>query len=98
MRGPLEGNRIISIEQFGAAPYGTMFLADLGAEVIKIENPAAGGDPARNSDTHKLGANDSQYFQTWNSNKLSVVLDMKSPEGREAFDGLVRSADAVVNN
>jgi crotonobetainyl-CoA:carnitine CoA-transferase CaiB-like acyl-CoA transferase len=98
MRRPLEGVRIISIEQFGAAPYGTMFLADLGAEVIKIENPSTGGDPARNSDTHKLGSNDSQYFQTWNSNKLSVVLDMKSTEGRHVFDGLVRSADAVVNN
>jgi len=98
MRRPLEGVRIISIEQFGAAPYGTMLLADLGAEVIKIENPATGGDPARSSDTHKLGAHDSQYFQTWNSNKLSVVLDMKSLEGREAFERLVRSGDAVVHN
>ena len=44
---PLQGVRIVSVEQFGAAPYGTMLLADLGAEVIKIENAAIGGDPAR---------------------------------------------------
>ncbi|MGC1763605.1 MAG: CoA transferase, partial [Pseudolabrys sp.] len=44
---PLSGLRIVSVEQFGAGPYGTMLLADLGAEVIKIENAATGGDPAR---------------------------------------------------
>ena len=98
MKLPLEGVRIVSIEQFGAGPYGTMFLADLGAEVIKVENPFIGGDPARSSDSHSLGENDSQYFQTWNSNKKSVSLDLKSAEGRSALEKLVQSADAVVNN
>jgi crotonobetainyl-CoA:carnitine CoA-transferase CaiB-like acyl-CoA transferase len=95
---PLSGVRILSLEQFGAGPYGTMFLADLGAEVIKIENPAIGGDPARYTGPYLLGEADSQYFQTWNMNKRSVLLDVKSAAGRAEFLELVRSADAVVNN
>jgi crotonobetainyl-CoA:carnitine CoA-transferase CaiB-like acyl-CoA transferase len=94
----LNGIRIVSIEQFGAAPYGTMFLADLGAEVIKVENAAIGGDPARKTGPYFLGAGDSEYFQTWNMNKKSVALDLKSPGGREALMRLVDGADAVVNN
>jgi len=61
----LAGTRILSIEQFGAAPYGSMFLADMGAEVIKIENAATGGDPARHVGPYLLGAHDSLYFQGW---------------------------------
>lgn len=93
---PLAGIRILTLERFGAAPYGTMFLADLGAEVIKIEDAATGGDPARTVGP-ALGA-DSQYFQTWNTNKHSVSLDIKSPEGRRAFECMVQKSDAVVNN
>ena len=95
---PLTGVRILSLEQFGAGPYGTMFLADLGAEVIKIENPAIGGDPARYTGPYLLGDADSQYFQTWNMNKRSVALDVKSDAGRARFLQLVADADAVVNN
>lgn len=95
---PLAGVRILSIEQFGAGPYGTMLLADLGAEVIKIENPAIGGDPARYTGPYLLGEADSQYFQTWNMNKRSVLLDLKTEEGRAAFLRLAAEADAVVNN
>lgn len=95
---PLSGTRIVWLEQFGAGPYGTMILADLGAEVIKIENPAIGGDPARYSGPFLLGEADSQYFQTWNLNKRSVALDIKSDSGRSAFLELVAGADAVVNN
>jgi crotonobetainyl-CoA:carnitine CoA-transferase CaiB-like acyl-CoA transferase len=94
---PLQGMRVLSIEQFGAGPYGTMLLADLGAEVIKIENAATGGDPARHVGPHMLGA-DSQYFQTWNMNKRSVTLDLKSADGRAALERLVVSADALVDN
>jgi len=95
---PLEGLRILAIEQFGAGPYGTTFLADLGAEVIKIENAASGGDPARYTGPRLLGAADSEYFQSWNSGKHSIVLDLKSQAGREALEALVAESDAVVNN
>lgn len=95
---PLQGVRVLAIEQFGAAPYGTMYLAHLGADVIKVENPDAGGDPSRRTGPYFLGPNDSQYFQGWNTNKRSVALDIKSSEGRAAFEGLVRKADVVLNN
>jgi crotonobetainyl-CoA:carnitine CoA-transferase CaiB-like acyl-CoA transferase len=95
---PLEGMRILTIELFGAAPYGSMFLADMGAEVIKIENPATGGDAARHVGPHMLAPGQSQYFQTWNMGKRSVALDIKSPAGRAAFERLVTTADAVINN
>ncbi len=95
---PLKGTRILSIEQFGAAPYGSMFLADLGAEVIKIENLPAGGDPSRRTGPYLLGDADSYYHQTWGSNKGSVALDLKLPHDRAAFELLVATADAVVNN
>jgi crotonobetainyl-CoA:carnitine CoA-transferase CaiB-like acyl-CoA transferase len=95
---PLNGVRIVSVEQFGAAPYGTMLLADLGAEVVKVENAAIGGDPSRKTGPYMLGANDSEYFQAFNSNKKSVALDLRSDEGKAALMGLIASADAVVNN
>jgi len=94
---PLEGIRVLTLEQFGAGPYGTMFLAELGAEVIKIESPQ-GGDPSRQVGPYKLGADDSEYFQAWNLGKKSVALDMKSEEGRRQFETLVKDADCVVNN
>jgi len=94
---PLEGIRVLTLEQFGAGPYGTMFLAELGAEVIKIEAPE-GGDPSRQVGPYKLGENDSEYFQAWNLGKKSVALDMKSAQGRRRFEALVKGADCVVNN
>src|SRR3954462_14438111 len=95
---PLQGMRVLTVEQFGAGPYGTMFLADLGAEVIKVENATTDGDPGRYSGPFLLGDADSEYFQSWNIGKRSISLDLKSTEGREAFLRLVESADAVVNN
>ena len=95
---PLEGIRVLALEQFGAGPYGTMFLAELGAEVIKVENAATGGDPSRRVGPHMLGKDDSQYFQTWNLGKKSVALDIKSEEGRRQFEALVKTADCVVDN
>ncbi|SKA33530.1 Crotonobetainyl-CoA:carnitine CoA-transferase CaiB [Enhydrobacter aerosaccus] len=93
---PLAGIRVLTLEQFGAGPYGTMFLAELGAEVIKIEPPE--GDPSRHVGPHKLGAADSEYFQAWNLGKKSVALDLKTVEGRRQFEALVKTADCVVNN
>jgi crotonobetainyl-CoA:carnitine CoA-transferase CaiB-like acyl-CoA transferase len=95
---PLNGVRIVSIEQFGAAPYGSMFLADLGAEVIKVENAAVGGDPARRTGPYFLGEVDSEYFQTWNCNKKSVALDLRSDRGRSALHQLITQAEVVLNN
>ena len=95
---PLEGLCILSVEQFAAGPYGTMFLADMGADVIKIENKEIGGDPSRFMGPYFLGSGDSQVFQGWNTNKQSICLDLKTPEGRAQFEALVVKADAVVNN
>jgi crotonobetainyl-CoA:carnitine CoA-transferase CaiB-like acyl-CoA transferase len=95
---PLIGVRIVSIEQFGAAPYGSMFLADLGAEVIKVENPATGGDPARKTGPYLLGETDSEYFQTWNMNKKSVMLDLRTDEGRAGLERLILQSEVVLNN
>lgn len=95
---PLDGVRIIAVEQYGAGPYGSMYLADLGAEVIKIENPAVGGDVSRQTGPFFLGENDSYFYQTFNVNKKSLSLNLKSAEGREIFEKLVKTADAVTNN
>jgi crotonobetainyl-CoA:carnitine CoA-transferase CaiB-like acyl-CoA transferase len=98
MYQPLKGLRILSIEQYGAGPYGTMLLADLGAEVIKIEAPSLGGDVSRAVGPYLLGEGDSQFFQTFSRGKKSCALEIKTPEGRAQFEDLVRSADAVANN
>jgi crotonobetainyl-CoA:carnitine CoA-transferase CaiB-like acyl-CoA transferase len=93
---PLEGLRILTLEHFGAGPYGTMFLAGLGAEVIKIENAATGGDASRHVGPHLLGKDDSEYFQTFNLWKKSISLDLNND--LEKFHALVAKADAMVNN
>lgn len=95
---PLTGLRILSVEQYGAGPYGTMLLADLGAEVIKIEDPGRGGDVSRSVGPYMLGDGDSEFFQTFSLGKKSVTLDLKSSDGRAQFEALVQTADAVANN
>lgn len=96
-RLPLAGFRILSAEQYGAGPYGTMFLAQLGAEVIKIEQPGA-GDSARAVGPHFLRENESLFFQSFNLNKRSLTLDLNSAEGKEILRRLAASSHAVVNN
>jgi crotonobetainyl-CoA:carnitine CoA-transferase CaiB-like acyl-CoA transferase len=95
---PLKGVRIVSVEQFGAGPYATMLLADLGAEVIKIENAAIGGDPSRRTGPFMLGQNDSEYYQAFNINKKSVAVDLRTEGGKVAVKELAASADALLNN
>ncbi|MCB1399950.1 MAG: CoA transferase, partial [Rhodobacteraceae bacterium] len=95
---PLDGVRIIAIEQYGAGPFGTQHLADLGAEVIKIENPAEGGDVGRLVGPHFFEPGDSHFFQSFNRNKKSMTLDLKSPEGMEILRELAAQSDAVFNN
>ena len=93
---PLAGIRVLTLEQFGAGPYGTMLMAELGAEVIKVEAPE--GDPSRQVGPYRLGKDDSEYFQAWNLGKKSVTIDLKSKAGRAQFEALVKTADCVVNN
>jgi succinate---hydroxymethylglutarate CoA-transferase len=95
---PLAGLRVLAVEQYGAGPAGTLYLADLGAEVVKIENLRDGGDVGRHVGPHFFGPGDSQFFQTFNRNKRSVTLDLKHPEGKAAFHALVATADAVLDN
>ncbi len=95
---PLAGLRIIAVEQYGAGPFGTSYLADLGAEVIKIENHKDGGDIGRNVGPHFFGEADSHFFQTFNRNKKSVTLDLKHPDGIAALHRLVASADGLLDN
>ena len=78
---PLEGVRILTVEQYGAGPFGTMFLADQGAEVIKIENPTDGGDMARAVGPHFFAPGDSEFFHSFNRNKRSLTLDLGRDEG-----------------
>ena len=95
---PLAGMRIIAIEQYGAGPYGTMQLADLGADVIKIENPSDGGDMGRRVGPYFLTPDDSHFFESFNRNKKSLTLDLKKDGAREVLHALTRSADGVLNN
>jgi crotonobetainyl-CoA:carnitine CoA-transferase CaiB-like acyl-CoA transferase len=95
--GPLAGTRILAVEQFGAGPFGTLLLADLGAEVIKIEDPAAGGDVGRLVPPRAIEGG-SLYFEAFNRGKRSIALDLSAEAGREIFHELVRTADAVTNN
>jgi crotonobetainyl-CoA:carnitine CoA-transferase CaiB-like acyl-CoA transferase len=95
---PLAGVRIVSIEQYGAGPFGTLQLADLGAEVIKIENFGEGGDMGRAVGPHFLSPGDSLFYEAFNRNKRSLALDLKHPQGREVFHRLVERCDAVFDN
>ncbi|MCB9968964.1 MAG: CoA transferase [Geminicoccaceae bacterium] len=100
--GLLQGVRVLAVELYGAGPFGTQALADLGAEVIKIENPKEGGDVSRSLGPHfEPGMGEtaaSLFFQSFNRNKRSVALDLASPEGHAVFLDLAKRADAVACN
>lgn len=95
---PLEGVRVLAVEQYGAGPFGTMFLADQGAEVIKIENPNDGGDMSRAVGPYFFAPGDSEFFHSFNRNKKSLTLDLSRPEGRAVLCDFVRRADALASN
>jgi len=95
---PLEGVRILTVEQYGAGPFGTMFLADQGAEVIKIENPYDGGDIARNVGPFFFEKHDSLFFHAFNRNKKSMSLDLRHKEGQQVLHDLVATSDALTSN
>ena len=94
----LQGLRILSLEHYGAGPYGTQLLAGLGADVIKVENPNSGGDFSRLVGPYPLGDSDSLFHQSFNRGKRSILIDLTTPEGRSRFEHLVEGADAVANN
>jgi crotonobetainyl-CoA:carnitine CoA-transferase CaiB-like acyl-CoA transferase len=94
----LDGIRVLDLSRMLAGPYGSMLLADLGAEVIKIEEPG-GGDPMRVMGPPFLGPDrESAYFLSINRNKKSVALDLEALEGREVFHDLCRVSDVVWEN
>ncbi len=95
MDGALSGLRVLDLSRVLAGPYAAMVLADLGADVVKIEMPGT-GDDARAYPPHVAG--ESVYFMSLNRNKRSLTLDLKSDAGRELFQALVRQADVLVEN
>ena len=92
-----EGVRVLDLSRMLAGPYGSMLLADMGAEVIKIEDPD-GGDPMRVMGPPFLADGESAYFLAINRNKKSVALDLARDAGRAVFYDLVRRADLVWEN
>ena len=91
---PLAGYRIVDLTRVLSGPFLTQLLGDLGADVIKVEAPE--GDSVRNQGDMREGF--SWYFAGFNRNKRSIVLDLKSSEGKAALEALIRSADALVEN
>jgi len=91
------GVRVLDLSRMLAGPYGSMLLADMGAEVIKIEEPD-GGDPMRTMGPPFLANGESAYFLSINRNKKSVALDLTAPDGQAVFHDLVRVADVVWDN
>ena len=92
MKGVLSGTRVLELGTFITGPCAGMMLADLGADVIKVESPE--GDPYRSYQ----GGHYSPHFQAYNRNKRSVALDLKSPADRATFDQLAREADIFIQN
>ena len=96
MTGPLDGIRVIEFTSVVLGPFACQILGDLGADVIKVEPP--GGDTNRNLGPVKNTEGLAALFLTCNRNKKSIVLDLKSDEGREAALKLIATADVVVHN
>lgn len=94
---PLEDVRVLAVEQYGAGPFGSLHLAELGADVIKIEDPTSGGDVGRYVVPLQEGE-DSVFFESFNRGKRSLGLDLGAPAGREVFEDLVRVSDVVFSN
>jgi len=95
-KAPLAGVRILDLTRVIAGPYCTMQLADLGAEVIKIENPE-GGDDSRHAKPPEAGG-ESHYYLAYNRNKKSVTLDIRTPEGQDILHQLAARSDVLIEN
>ena len=94
----LEGIRVLDFTDFLAGPYCGMYLADMGAEVIKVENLASGGNFVRRTRPREKNSDLGMYFQNLNRNKKGVALNLKTEEGRALFAELVKSADVLLEN
>lgn len=94
---PLADLRVLAVEQFGAGPWGTLQLADLGAEIVKLEDPTSAGDVGRYVPPFQEGE-DSLFFETFNRGKQSISLDLRHPGAEEVLHDLVRVCDAVYSN
>ncbi|NBY06524.1 MAG: CoA transferase, partial [Betaproteobacteria bacterium] len=95
---PLREITIVAVESYGAGPYGSMLLADLGANVIKVEDRSVGGDSTRHSGPFFDEKGRSYFYETFNRNKRSITLDLSRREGKQVLEDLVRNADALMNN
>jgi len=93
--GALSDIKVLDLTRVLAGPYATMVLADLGAEIIKIEQPEK-GDDSRAYGPYKNG--ESAYFMSLNRNKESITLNLKTPEGKEILKELVKKVDVLVEN
>lgn len=104
MIGALDGLRVLDLTRILAGPTCTQMLGDLGAEVIKIENPATGGDDTRSwgppfvTDTDGQATDLSAYFMSANRNKLSVAVDIATPEGQAIVKALATDCDVMIEN
>ncbi len=98
MDGLLNGVRVLDFTDFLAGPYCGMFLADMGAEVIKVENLASKGNFVRGANPKEKKTGRSMYFQNLNRNKKGVALNLKTDEGKELFAELIKSADVLIEN
>jgi crotonobetainyl-CoA:carnitine CoA-transferase CaiB-like acyl-CoA transferase len=96
MTAPLYGLRVLELGQVLAGPFAGAILADLGAEVIKLERTDGGDDARRMGPPFRHG--DALNFHVFNRGKQSVAIDLKSAEGREAFERLAAQADVFVHN
>ncbi len=94
---PLAGVRVLDVSQVMAGPYACMLLADLGADVVKVESPD-GGDQTRGAMGFKLKGNDSMGFLNMNRNKRSITLNLKTDAGREVLFRMVKDADILIEN
>jgi len=95
-KGPLDSVRVLDLTEFIFGPYATQTLGDLGADVIKVENP--GGDRQRQGSKHAKSEDMSALFMTMNRNKRSVVLDLKTEAGREKLRALIPTANVFIHN
>ena len=95
MKGPLAGIRILDLTWALAGPFCTMLLSDLGAEVIKVENPEE-GDPSRKNFPYVAGI--SSYFLSVNRGKKSITVNLRHAKGKEIILGLARKSDILVEN